>query len=618
MRQFFALLSQWVGHVVRLFRVRRSQNVSEKNGNAELQELRAEREQRHQQLMARLEPGVHMPRPAQISLVGKVLSPREVLIIRFLVGLFIVALAALGVRFFARHITTIPEIGGIYTEALVGLPQHINPVYAPANDVDEDITSLIYSSLFTFDENFELVPDLVERWEISEDQKTYTLFLRQDATFQDGEQLTADDVIFTLQTIQDEQINSPIRTTFSGLQTERVDDFQITFTLKEVFAPFLSSLTFGILPEHLWVQVPVENFTLVEFNLKPVGSGPFQFNQLTRDQQGNILSYTLARNERYYRQKPYLDQLVFRFYPDFLSALDAVKSKKAQGVSFIPGDLRETAEKNMHIASLHLPQYTALFFNQKKQTILQDSAVRIALALGIDRERLVHEVLSDDGAIVDTPILPGFLGHNAEIKKRLYEPDEARRVLTDTGWLPDPTTDIRHKGDKELKLVITTVDQPANVRAAEILKENWTNIGVNVAIQTVESQRIKKDVIDPREYEILLFGQITGADPDPYAFWHSSQQTAPGLNLAIFFNKQVDKVIEQARTTTNPEERTLKYLEFQNVLADELPAIFLYSPNYLYGLSERVKGFPLQSIILPRDRFRGISEWYVNTKLTWQ
>jgi peptide/nickel transport system substrate-binding protein len=393
----------------------------------------------------------------------------------------------------------------------------------------------------------------------------------------------------------------------------------VKFTLDEVFAPFLSSLTFGILPEHLWIGVPVENLSLVEFNLKPIGSGPFTFEQLTRDQQGNILSYTLARNESYYMRPPYLAHILFRFYPDFPTATDAVAARKAQGIAFIPSDLREQAEDigHMRIASLHLPQYTALFFNQDKQAILKDGNVRIALALGLDRERLVREVLSGDGAIVDTPILPGFLGYNPEVKTRQYEPDEARRVLTDTGWLPDPETDIRRKGDTELKLVITTIDQAANRRAAEIIQENWRSIGVNVELNFVDARRIQRDVIKPRDYQVLLFGQIIGADPDPYPFWHSSQEKDPGLNLAIFFNKQIDKVIEQARQTTDEQERTLKYLEFQNLLAEDLPAVFVYSPNYLYGISTKVKGFPLQSIILPQDRFRGVSDWYIKTSREW-
>ncbi|MFA6511685.1 MAG: ABC transporter substrate-binding protein [Patescibacteria group bacterium] len=593
--------------------------TSHSRKDADFHELQQEREDRHKELMSRLGAARTIPTPAQISMVGRVLSPRELTIIRFLVGLFFVSIIVLGVRFVGRHIETVPKPGGSYTEALVGIPQYINPIFSPANDVDEDLETLIYSSLFTFDENFGLISDLVSTWEVSEDQKTYTINLREDVRFHDGEQLTADDVIFTLEMIQDEQVNSPLHTTFRGLNIERLGDFQIRITLNEVFAPFLSSLTFGILPEHLWVQVPISNLTLVEFNLKPIGSGPYQFDQLTRDQQGNVLSYGLIRNEDYHGMSPYIEKLTFRFYPDFTTAIEAARQKKVQGISFIPSDLRNEVEDidRMRVESLHLPQYTALFFNQKKQSILADDTVRIALALGIDRERLIREVVGGDGEIIDSPILPGFLGYNPEIKKRLYEPDEARRILTDTGWLPDPETDIRFKGDKELKLVITTVDQSSTMLAAEIVAENWRNIGVNVEIRKVETRRIQKDAIESRDYEVLLFGEIIGADPDPYAFWHSSQQTHPGLNLAISFNKQIDKVIEQARTTTSADERNLKYLEFQNLLAEDLPAIFLYSPNYLYGISKSVHGFPLQSIIVPQDRFRGIEEWYVKTQLEW-
>lgn len=529
-----------------------------------------------------------------------------------------IALATLGVRLYQRHVAVEPQHGGSYTEALIGAPQAINPLYAQTNDVDQDLVSLVYSSLFRLDPSGGLAPDLVESYELSEDQKTYTFHIRQDVTWHDGQPLTANDVMFTISAIQTPGYGSPLAGNLSGVTAQQIDEYSFSLTLSEPFAPFLANLTFGILPEHIWAEIDVANVRLVEYNLKPIGSGPYRFSSLTRDRTGVIKSYSLTPYDKYLPHAPYISTLTFRFYPDVTTAVQAAANKNVEGISFITNDLvQNIGHKDISFKKLGLPQYTALFFQQKKNDRLKDLNVRSALDRAIDKQKIINEVLAGDGTVVTGPILPGFIGYNPETDIRAYDPTQAAALLDEAGWKLPESGAVRKKGDSELAFSLTTVDQPQLLRTAELIKADWEAIGARVELVIVNSSQAQRDVIKPREYDILLYGEIIGLDPDPYPFWHSSQQTDPGLALAIFFNKQADKVLEQARQTSDQDQRNLKYIEFQNIIAEEIPAVFLYSPSYTYGLAKKVKGFDLLNITVPSDRFTTVADWYIKTKHVW-
>ncbi|MFH0952350.1 MAG: ABC transporter substrate-binding protein [Patescibacteria group bacterium] len=559
------------------------------------------------------------PSVAQFRYLPRILSPVEKRIITFAMIVAITALALLGWRFYERHIVMVPTAGGEYTEALIGAPQYINPLFSQTNDVDQDLVALTFSNLFKLNPSSGLVPDLVSSYELSEDQKVYTLHIRQDVKWHDGQDLTANDVLFTIGTIQDPAFKSPLLANLRGVEAKKIDDYTLSLTLLESFAPFLSNLTFGILPEHIWSDVDISNALLVEYNLKPIGSGPYKFQSLTRDRTGIVKSYTLEPNEDYYLDPPYISKLTLRFYPDLETAGEAVKNKNVEGISYLVQEQKaKFANSHLSYQSLGLPQYTSLFFQGKKNERLKDLNVRSALDRAIDKQSIINEVLGGDGLIVNGPILPGFLGHNPNVSTRPYDPELAKELLEEAGWELPAEGDIRRKADSELAFSLTTVDQPQFLATAEMIKEYWEAIGARVELITVGSSQAQRDIIKPREYDILLYGEIIGIDPDPYPFWHSSQQTDPGLSLAIFFNKQADKLLEQARQTCDTEQRNLKYMEFQNILAEEIPAIFLNSPVYTYGLSGKIKGFVQQNITVPSDRFTDINNWYIKTRREWR
>jgi len=557
------------------------------------------------------------PNIKQIKYLPRVLAPKEKKIINGLGLVIFACLLVIVFNFYLTNIKMVPAAGGEYVEGLVGSPRYINPLLAQNNDADLDISALVFSGLFRKDKELVPVSDLVSSYNISTDGKVYTLFLRQDAFWQDGETLSADDIIFTINSIQNPEFRSPLSWRLTGVTAEKIDDHTVKLSLLEPYGPFLENLTFGILPAHLWSEVPPINANLAEYNTKPIGSGPWQFKSLTKDKFGNVRSYTLVRNEKYYGQKPYINKITFKFYSDFPSLVDALNSKEIEGLSLLPKEYRETIKnKNAKFYSFELPQYTALFINPQHNDILKDKNIRQALAYGIDREKILAEVLKSEGQLADGPIMPGFSGYNPDIKKYAYSQATAKELLDKTNWKPDGT--IRKNKTKELEINLVAVDQPENNKTAELIKKNWEALGIKVNLEIVSGTEIQKDIIAPRSYDILLYSEVTSNDPDLYPFWHSSQVRDPGLNLTNLPNRHGDELLETARTAQDRATRDKNYTQFQTILAEDLPAIFLYYPTYTYLADKKIKGLDQEHIIVPADRFIGLANWYINTKRSWK
>ncbi len=625
-----------------------------------------------------------LPSLKQLKYLPKVLDKKENRIISGLMALIFACLILLGITFFEKNFIKLPDFGGEYTEALIGTPQYINPLLSQTNDIDSDITRLVFSGLLKYDYDLKIVTDLASEWHESEDKKEYTFILKDDLKWSDGVALTVDDIIFTIQSIKDPDFKSPLLISFRGIETEKIDEKTIKFKLPDVYPAFLEVLTFGILPEHIWANIPAINANLTEYNLKPVGNGPWKFDKLTKDKLGNIKSYEIVPNPYYPDKMPYLEKITFKFYYDFQTAISALKNNSVEGISFLPKDLKSnlTGKKNIKFNSLSLPQYTAIFFNQKQNEILKEKDIRKALALSIDKSKLLADALSLEGQIIDGPILPVEIQIDSE-KKLGFDLDLANQILEESGWIKiskeeyqniidqkkiqaeeekkeaeeekkednenslakspkEPgseettttTADIkkeevadpemltqefyRKKGENILELTLTTVNHPENSKAASIIKESWEKAGIKVNLHIVETSKIGREIIKPRNYQILLSGIIVGSNPDPFPFWHSSQIQDPGLNLAMMANREVDKILEEAKEISDQEVLREKYQRFQEILTSEIPAIFLYHPTYSYVFSEKIKGFNISQIILPADRFNNLSSWYIKTKRAWR
>ncbi|PIT90118.1 hypothetical protein COU23_00180 [Candidatus Kuenenbacteria bacterium CG10_big_fil_rev_8_21_14_0_10_36_11] len=550
----------------------------------------------------------------QWKYLNAILLAREKNKIKIAAAVLVLTIFGLLVNLYYVMTVVGPKNGGEYSEGLVGLPKLINPLYASLNQVDSDLSGLVYSGLVKIDNQGLIGPDLAGNWQISPDGKIYTFYLKNNLKFHDGIELIADDVVFTIEAIQNPSYKSPLEPNFQGVKVEKVDETALRFILSEPYAPFLENLTVGILPQHIWAEVAPVNMALADYNLKPIGSGPFKFKSFAKDKLGNLKTYTLGRNELYYEQPPYLETLTFKFYTDYNSAADALKNHNIDGLSFIPKDLKDNlaTRKDLNYCYLRLPQYTALFFNQANNAALKELKVRQVLAFGLDKKEIVAQALGA-GEVIDGPIFSGMIGYHPNIKKYNFNPTEAEALLDAAGYLQKQGEPSRKKGEAELKITLTTVNKAENASVAGLISKMWLALGIKVQLNLVDANQIK-DIIKNRSFEVLLFGEILGADPDPYPFWHSSEAGSTGLNLANFINKDADKLLEDARKSFDPTVRHEKYVQFQNILAENLPAIFLYTPQYVYPITGEIKGIETQNITTPAGRFCNIENWYVKTK----
>jgi len=593
-----------------------------------------------------------IPNFTQLKYVKRFLNLQEIWFILICAIVILINLIFLGARFYKNHLQDVPVRGGEYIEVLVGAPKYINPLYANVSDVDNDISSLIFSSLFKRSKRGELTNDLVEEYEVSQDSKAYKFSIKSGAKWHNGGALTVDDIIFTFNCIKDNQYKSPWRASFTGVELKKVDETSVEFILAEPYAAFLELLTFGILPEELWQQIPAQAASLAELNLKPVGSGPYKFKSLVKDKLGNIRSYNLIHNQDYYSQAPFIEELTFKFLPSFEEAIRALNEGLADGISYLPRQFKDDmiAQDSLNYYQLSLPQLTAIFFNQKANPVLKDKKVRQALAKAIDKTKIVNEILEGEARLINSPILPDSFAYNSEIKNYRYSSEEAAKLLEEANWQLEELTDEdiskaeqdvlseeektreqaedklvmssgkwRTKDNKFLKVKLTVVDNQESVQIAEAISGFWQAINVKTVVEFIPVHQIQTEIIKPRNFEALLYSEVVGADPDPYAFWHSSQIGSSGLNIADYSNKEVDQLLEDARLTTDLEVRKEKYKKFQEIIVEEMPTIFMYSPIYTYVQTKSIKGFSVKNILAPRDRFANINEWYLKTdkKLIW-
>lgn len=510
----------------------------------------------------------------------------------------------------------IPVPGGEYSEGIIGQPMYINPVLAAGNEADADLTRLIYSGLFKYDSDGKIVPDLAENYEVSGDGLEYTVHLKRDIKWHDGEPFGSDDVIFTIQAIEDPAFKSPLRQNWQGVGVEQIDENTLKFILPAAYAFFPNNLTVGIIPKHVWETVAPANFSLAEYNLRPVGTGPYESVDFSKDSGGMILSYKLAANPEYFSASPYIKTITFQFYPDEDSMIEAYNNKQIFGTSSLsPDKLKDVkSQRSANIISATLPRYFAVFFNQQKNKAIADRDVRKALSQAVDRADIVGKVFEGQGREIFSPLPPGALGATDDVKKFDFNIEDAKKTLDEAGWKAGDDG-FRVKSGEPLEFTLVTTDWPQLVDTANILKSEWEAIGAKVDIDFESIGDIQQNFIRPREYDALLFGQSWPmAEPDPYSFWHSSQTKDPGLNLSLYSNPDVDKILEKLRAENDEEKREELYGDFQRELTDDIPAIFLYSPNYLSVMNKKVQGVDVTSLVSSDQKFANVTEWYMKTK----
>lgn len=509
-----------------------------------------------------------------------------------------------------------PEYGGSYTEGIIGQPMHINPVLATANEVDSDIAALIYDGLFRYDEFGAIEPSMAESWTLSEDKKVYTVKLRGDLKWHDGSPVRASDALFTYQIILDPAFRSPLRQNWQGVEFEQTDDLTIVFKLSAPYFGFLDNLTVGILPKHLWENVNAEQFGLVSGNLEPIGSGPYRFVKMQKDSGGDILGYDLESYAGFHDGTPYITKFSFQFYPDRESLLEAYRNKEVRAMGSIDpnnvGSLQGRADETS-VHSSRVPHYFLVFFNQSKSVPLSYDEVREALTLAVNRDEIIGRVLAGRGVPVQMSFLPGMPGYDGTALAAGSRIEDAKKILEEKGWKTDESG-IRSKDGTRLEFDLLTADWPEFAKTADELSRQWKEIGAQVNVKVLGVYDLTQNYIRPREYGALLFAQATNFNPDIYAYWHSSQKRDPGFNLSLLNDKDADKLLEESRTQMDTGARAELFRKVQEIINKRNPAIYLFSPLYLYPVETRVRGMIVENMATPSGRFTHVRDWYIKTK----
>ncbi|XOA42823.1 MAG: ABC transporter substrate-binding protein [Candidatus Nealsonbacteria bacterium] len=650
----------------------------------------------------------------------KVLSKKERVSFFIFLILFVGSLSFLLIDFYLERTKIIPAESGVYIEGVIGSPRFINPLYAAASDVDRDLIELIFSGLMKYDSEGNIQTDLAKEYKILENGRIYEFNLKENVVWQDSEPLTADDIIFTIEAIQNSEVKSPLRAMWLGVTVEKISALSLRFELKNKSSVFLENCTLKIMPKHIWEKILPKNFLLSQANLTPIGTGPYRLESLSKDIGGRIISLDLVKNPFYFSKLPYLSKISFRFF-ESKEREEAERQlitsyQKGEIDGFSLNSLKSLPEQG-NVYNFTIPRYFTVFFNPEESKALSDKKVRLALNHGTNKEEILNNVLSGQGKIVHSPIISDVYGLKEPSNIYEYDLEKANDILEKAGYLKkenglrekiikkspaftfksnlsvgsrgtevtelqkclanppaggadiypegkitgyfgsqtkaavirfqekyskdilEPfgltkgTGEVKGKTREKLNAVcfergeeiiplrfkLFTVDEPLLKETAKVLKNQWSQLGVEVEIETFNITTVEGDtIIRKREYEILLFGEALGSIPDPFPFWHSSQIGELGLNLANYKNKDSDKLLEDNRESLDEIERKEKLEEFQDILIEDCTVIFLYNPDYRYFVSEKIKGINAKIIIDPSKRFAEVGEWYVKTKRVWE
>jgi peptide/nickel transport system substrate-binding protein len=526
----------------------------------------------------------------------------------------------------------VPAPGGRVVEAILGAPKYPHPFYAATNDPDQDLVALVYSGLFRRVDGSRVEPDLVERFEWSADGKKLTLVLRDDARFHDGQPVTADDALFTMNAAKDAAWKSPYVNMLRGITPERVDDRTLTLTLERANASLLDTLTFGILPAHVWQDIPPSSAHLADANVRPIGAGPFRVRSFIRDARGAIAAYTLERNDRYYGTKPLLDQLELRFFPDRASAEEALRGGQVDALAFVPGGSIDalTEHGRLRRSTIELPQETIAFFNVQ-DTVLKDIRIRQALSLAVERA----DILAAEAGIASAVYGP-FPFDQAEAPTSTPEArlDQARGLLDAAGWVKpsdDPEGLRIKKGSatstkagtatstSQLTVTVTVPDEPELVAVAGALARHWSLLGIRVEVRPEPAEELARRLMSARNAQIVLWNVLLSPSQDPFPVWWSGEATGRGLNISNLSDRTVDDAIEALHAATTTEGIVNARAAFTKAVLARAPAVFLTRPGYGYVHDVRLRGMSERlQLGKPSDRWNDAIHWYVKTSWRWK
>lgn len=548
-------------------------------------------------------------RMSRLGRVRRFIAIWVALIILLLGGLFIQIR-----RLQSYYLTNQPAPGGIYNEGILGSFTNVNPIYA-AGSVDSSVSRLVFAGLFTFNDKNQLVGELAKSYTVDARGTTYTVLLKDNLLWQDGKPLTAEDIVFTYNTIQNPDTKSPLASSWQGIKVAAIDKKTVTFTLPSILSAFPYSMVNGIIPKHVLGKVAPEQMRSVLFNTNnPIGSGPFKWDAIEivgtadEDREQRI---ALKPNDNYVNGKPKLDSFVIRSFVNEVKMRNAFKKGELNGVvglSKIPDDLLD--DNSVRVYNIPLNSQVLLFL-KTTTPVLSDQKVRQAISYGLNTGAVR---LAADVPVLpsDSPLLANQLGYDKTLTQKTGSPEQAAKLLDEAGWKLNDKG-IRVKDGKELNLTITTQSNRTYESVAKNIKEQLALIGVNVEILVLKDNELQS-ALAVHDYDSLLYGISLGPDPDVFAYWHSSQadlRSPSHLNFSEFKSPAADKALEAGRTRSDPATRAIKYRPFLDAWSKEAPAVALYQPRFLYVVREPLANFNPVRMNTGTDRYNEVNQWMI-------
>ena len=506
------------------------------------------------------------------------------------------------------HAGSIPEYGGSIIVGSIGEPSILVPMLA-SDGASHDVSGLIFKGLVKYDTDLTLTGDLARSWDISDDGLVITFYLRKNVKWQAGTEFTAHDVLFGYKTIISPETPTAYSEDFQQVEkAEVIDPHTFRVTYKKPFAPALS--TWGnltILPRHLLDESNIANCSMTR---NPVGLGPFRFKEWLPGEK-----LVLESNPLYFEGKPYLNKYIYRFIPDSATLFLELQTGSIDMMSLTPMQYKRQTDSpyfknNFRKFKYPVFSYTYLAFNFLHPWF-KDKRVRQAIAYAIDKQEIIDGVLLGLGSKSTGPYVPDTWPYNSEVKKYHYDPDRAKQLLAQAGWSDTDGDGIIDRNGKPFEFtIISNMGNSLRLKAATIIQWRLERIGIKIDIRLLEWATFINEFVDKKRFQAIILGWSIGLDPDQYDIWHSSKTGEKELNFISYKNADIDRLLEKGRQTFNIDERKKAYFEIQEILAEEVPYVFLYVPYALPIIHSR-----FQNIIPETTGLRhNIHKWYVPEK----
>ncbi|MDO4288145.1 MAG: ABC transporter substrate-binding protein [Eubacterium sp.] len=458
----------------------------------------------------------------------------------------------------------------------------INPVLSTTYEDD-----FLFRGLMRQDKNCTPQKDIAKEVEISADKLTYIFTLRDDVKFHDDEGLTADDVVFTIKSIMDPAVNSGRATEFQEVASvEKLEDYKVKITLKQEFPPLLDKLTVGIVPEHILAG---QDINAAEFNHNPVGTGPYKFVSWTTGE-----SLTMTRFEDYYGKAPQIENVIFKFLPDYNTRAMQLESGEVDFTFLEPSQVEKIENgENTRVYKCSTADYRCMNYNFAVTDLFEDVRVRQALNYATNREDIVKSIAHGYGYAAYSPLQANKYV-NEDVEKYDYDVSKAEALFAEAGWIKNAEGILEKDGRVFAFTLTAPISDEVRVNIANALASEWKKIGALVKVDALDWNAI--DIFKCEAF-VLGFGSPFDADTDTYPMFVSTQNAAPGQNYGSYNNAAVDAALQAGRVGTSDAERAKQYAAFQQAFAEDPPYDMICYLQALYGANKRVSGVSEERVL---------------------